>query len=48
MPKKVFLDPGHGGNDSGAIGVNNLYEKDIVLQVAKKVEELLKKTRIRS
>ncbi|MDU7967732.1 MAG: N-acetylmuramoyl-L-alanine amidase, partial [Paeniclostridium sordellii] len=43
MPKKVFLDPGHGGNDSGAIGVNNLYEKDIVLQVAKKVEELLKK-----
>ena len=43
MPKKVFLDPGHGGNDSGAIGVNNLYEKDIVLQVAKKVEELLKR-----
>ncbi|EPZ58803.1 N-acetylmuramoyl-L-alanine amidase family protein [[Clostridium] sordellii ATCC 9714] len=43
MPKKVFLDPGHGGNDTGAIGVNNLYEKDIVLQVAKKVEELLKK-----
>ena len=43
MPKKVFLDPGHGGNDSGAIGVNNLCEKDIVLQVAKKVEELLKK-----
>ncbi|MGL5617219.1 MAG: N-acetylmuramoyl-L-alanine amidase [Sarcina sp.] len=40
---KVFLDPGHGGADSGAVGVNNTLEKTINLQVAKKVEELLKK-----
>ncbi|MGL5718797.1 MAG: N-acetylmuramoyl-L-alanine amidase family protein [Paraclostridium sp.] len=43
MTKKVFLDPGHGGSDSGAIGVNNSYEKDIVLSITKKVEQLLKK-----
>lgn len=43
MSKKVFLDPGHGGTDPGAIGVNKLLEKDINLQVAKKVEALLKK-----
>lgn len=36
MSKKVFIDPGHGGNDSGAIGVNNLLEKIITLQVSKR------------
>ena len=25
----ICLDPGHGGNDSGAIGVNNVYEKNL-------------------
>ncbi|WP_373599473.1 N-acetylmuramoyl-L-alanine amidase [Paraclostridium bifermentans] len=43
MVKKVFLDPGHGGNDSGAVGVNNLLEKNINLSVAKKVYDILKK-----
>lgn len=42
MTKKVFIDPGHGGIDSGAVGVDNLLEKDINLSVAKKVEFLLK------
>lgn len=43
MAKKVFLDPGHGGTDSGAVGVNNVFEKDINLKVAKKVQALLEK-----
>ena len=34
LAKKVFIDPGHGGNDSGAVGINNLLEKDITLSVA--------------
>lgn len=42
MAKKIFIDPGHGGNDSGAVGINNLLEKDINLSVAKKVQDLLK------
>lgn len=33
----VVLDPGHGGHDTGAIGYNNVLEKKVVLQIAKKV-----------
>ena len=39
--KRVVLDPGHGGKDPGAIGVNGIKEKDIVLAVAKKVARQL-------
>ena len=42
MTKKVFIDPGHGGDDNGASGVNNLLEKNINLSVSKKVFNLLK------
>lgn len=38
----VVLDPGHGGHDTGAIGYNNIYEKNIVLQIAKKVGGYIK------
>ena len=38
----VFLDPGHGGKDSGALG-NGLKEKDIALSIALKTGEILKK-----
>ena len=31
----VALDPGHGGEDPGAIGPKGTYEKDVVLKVAK-------------
>ncbi|MFA9397438.1 MAG: N-acetylmuramoyl-L-alanine amidase [Clostridiaceae bacterium] len=37
---KVFIDPGHGGSDPGAIG-NGLNEKDINLSIAKKIGNLL-------
>lgn len=30
----VVIDPGHGGMDSGGLGINGMMEKDIVLQVA--------------
>lgn len=33
----VVIDPGHGGKDVGAIGYKRVYEKDIVLNIAKKV-----------
>ncbi|MEG2230346.1 MAG: N-acetylmuramoyl-L-alanine amidase [Bacilli bacterium] len=38
--RKVFIDPGHGGNDPGAIG-NGMNEKDIVLEISKKVGNIL-------
>ncbi|WP_438444330.1 N-acetylmuramoyl-L-alanine amidase [Gorillibacterium sp. sgz5001074] len=41
---KVVLDPGHGGSDPGAIGVNGLQEKDVNLDIALKLrEELVKR-----
>jgi N-acetylmuramoyl-L-alanine amidase len=41
---QVVLDPGHGGSDSGATAVVNgqtLYEKNLTLQVAQRVANLL-------
>ncbi|NEU31971.1 N-acetylmuramoyl-L-alanine amidase [bacterium LRH843] len=37
---KVFIDPGHGGSDPGAVA-NGLYEKDLVLTIAKRIRDLL-------
>ena len=39
----IVLDPGHGGEDAGAISINGHREKDIALSIAKKTKELLKK-----
>lgn len=41
--KRVVVDPGHGGEDPGAIGPNGLLEKDVTLAIAKKLGEILKK-----
>ncbi|MBO7292433.1 MAG: N-acetylmuramoyl-L-alanine amidase [Clostridia bacterium] len=38
----VILDPGHGGADGGAVGVNGAYEKDLNLSVALGVAALLR------
>jgi N-acetylmuramoyl-L-alanine amidase len=37
----VVLDPGHGGNDPGAIGIGGIRETDVVLEVSKTVKKLL-------
>lgn len=39
LPKKqiIVIDPGHGGKDSGAVGVNGILEKDVVLKIAKQI-----------
>ncbi|MBI4838460.1 MAG: N-acetylmuramoyl-L-alanine amidase [Nitrospirae bacterium] len=39
--RKVLIDPGHGGKDTGAVGPNGLYEKDVVLSVSKKLGKIL-------
>ena len=40
----VALDPGHGGEDPGAIGPNGTREKDVVLQIANRLRERINKT----
>ena len=39
----VVIDPGHGGPDSGAIGIGGLRETDVVLDVSKIVTNILRK-----
>ena len=38
---KIVIDPGHGGHDTGTIGPNGLLEKDLVLDVSKRLAKLL-------
>ncbi|MEL7399467.1 MAG: N-acetylmuramoyl-L-alanine amidase [Pseudomonadota bacterium] len=39
----IAIDAGHGGEDPGAIGPGRIYEKRIVLAIARELERLLKK-----
>lgn len=39
----VVIDPGHGGDDSGTIGINGELEKDINLNVSLELGKLLEK-----
>lgn len=48
-PKKgekfsIVIDPGHGGIDPGAIGVNGTYEKNITLAFARQLQRVLQST----
>ena len=40
--KVIAIDPGHGGNDAGAIGPNGVMEKTVTLNVALELEKMLK------
>ena len=42
-PIIVAIDAGHGGIDSGAIGINKVFEKNITLKYAKKLKDVLNK-----
>lgn len=40
-PKLVFLDPGHGGRDPGALGVRGTKEKTVVMAIARELQREL-------
>ena len=40
-PRLVMLDPGHGGNDPGAIGTRGTFEKEVTLDIAHEVARIL-------
>ena len=37
----IMIDPGHGGEDPGAIGPSGLREKDVVLAIGREVKKIL-------
>lgn len=39
---KIFINPGHGGEDPGAVG-NGLKERDVVLKIGRRVADYLRK-----
>jgi N-acetylmuramoyl-L-alanine amidase len=41
VKRRIVIDPGHGGHDPGAVGLGGLYEKDVVLDIALKLEKIL-------
>ncbi len=41
--RTVVIDPGHGGDDSGAVGAHNLIEKEVTLDLALRVREILER-----
>ena len=42
----VTLDPGHGGEDPGAVGPKGTFEKDVVLQIALKLRDRINKSSV--
>lgn len=39
--ERIVLDPGHGGNDAGAMGPTGVREKDVTLEIAKRAAKAL-------
>ena len=37
----IMIDPGHGGKDPGATGVNGVHEKTVVLAISKKIVQMI-------
>lgn len=42
----IVVDPGHGGEDPGKVGTNDVLEKDLNLEIAKRVKTLLEEVDI--
>ncbi len=41
--KIIIIDPGHGGEDPGAVGKRRTYEKNIVLSIAREIKKAINK-----
>ncbi|MDF4203910.1 N-acetylmuramoyl-L-alanine amidase [Maribacter sp. SA7] len=40
VQKRIVIDVGHGGKDAGAIGINGIQEKDVVMNIANAILKL--------
>ena len=43
---RIIIDPGHGGDDPGTIGIGGVREKDVILPISLDVAEILRKQEI--
>jgi N-acetylmuramoyl-L-alanine amidase len=43
----VFIDPGHGGKDPGAIGLGGVQEKDVIMPISQYVTQYLEQQGVR-
>jgi N-acetylmuramoyl-L-alanine amidase len=41
--KIIMVDPGHGGGDSGAVGIGGAKEKDLTLEIGKRLSDVLRR-----
>jgi len=41
--QRVVIDPGHGGHDTGTVGPSGYTEKELVLDISKRLKELIEK-----
>ena len=41
---RIVIDAGHGGHDSGTLGVDGIQEKDVVLEVALRVGKIAERS----
>ena len=41
--KVIVIDPGHGGDDPGAVGKKRTYEKNIVLSISREIQNIINK-----
>jgi N-acetylmuramoyl-L-alanine amidase len=44
----IVIDPGHGGKDSGALGIGGIQEKNIILPIGKRVAEILQQNGVQA
>ena len=44
--RKVVIDPGHGGNDIGTVATRGLAEKDLTLDIAHRLRQLLEESAV--
>ncbi|MDD2851865.1 MAG: N-acetylmuramoyl-L-alanine amidase [Desulfuromonadaceae bacterium] len=40
--RRIVVDPGHGGHDPGAVGQSGIQEKDVVLAIGLRLQEMFK------
>ena len=46
--KIIVIDPGHGGKDSGAIGINDIKEEEVVLNIALEIRVMPTKAELKN